>query len=327
MDVLIIRFSSLGDIVIATAVVEAINRKIPEARIHFLTKNTYADIFKGDRRIENLVAIQGNESPYKIFRLLGQKSFNAVIDLHRSLRSTSVNAFIRSPLKSTVNKHSLARRLMVLSRNRFRRSFDMLGSYLETLAPLGISEKVFPRIVPDTQAMKKAEEILKGLDKGLFGLAPGSRHSTKCWGEKSFARLADEIAGRGILPVFIGDENDTEAVERIRSRMSEESISFAGKIDLAVTIAVVSQLQGIITNDSGPMHIAGALGIPFAAIFGPTHPGLGFAPGYPSGTLLHSRAPCSPCSVHGDASCRMEKRVCMDEITYEMVMEKMVCGL
>ncbi len=327
MNILLIRFSSLGDVVMATAAVEALHRKFPDACVHFLTKSVYAPLFEGEKHIERVVGIHGSESPFEIVRLLGCKSFDTVIDLHSSVRSRVTAALLRSPLKLRVNKHSFARRLMVWSHNRFRRSFNVLGNYLETLAPLGISGRVLPRLVPGPKAVKTADDILRGLNKNLIGFVPGARHETKRWNENSYARLADEFARRDYMPVFIGDDNDVGLIERIRTYMEEESVSIAGGSDLSVTVGVVSRLQGIVTNDTGPMHIAGALGVPFVAVFGPTHPDLGFAPGYPSGSLIHSGVPCSPCSVHGENPCRMEKRFCMDDITWEMVMGKMVSGL
>ena len=112
-----------------------------------------------------------------------------------------------------------------------------------------------------------------------------------------------------------------EVVERIREIMTGKSISLAGKIDLSETIGVISHLNALVANDSGPMHIAGALGIPFVAVFGPTHPDLGFCPRYSSGTIIHSGVECSPCSLHGSSPCRKRHRFCMDEITWERVLE------
>ena len=105
--------------------------------------------------------------------------------------------------------------------------------------------------------------------------------------------------------------------------MSGKSVSLAGRIDLDVTVAAIARMRCLVTNDSGPMHIAGALGVPFVAVFGPTHPDLGFVPGYPSGHILHSGAFCSPCSVHGARPCRMKRRFCMDDITWEMVIREL----
>jgi heptosyltransferase II len=134
--------------------------------------------------------------------------------------------------------------------------------------------------------------------------------------------LADTLFQRGDTPVFIGDGSDKECIDTIYSKMSGKAPSLVGS-DLALTIGVIGRLDGMVTNDSGPMHIAGALGRPFAAIFGPTHPDLGFVPGYPNGAILHSGLPCSPCSVHGQTPCRMKERKCMEAISADMVLREL----
>jgi len=318
-DILVIRFSSLGDVVMSTAVIEALHRSFPDTHVHFLTRNEFTQVYTSDERMSEITGIQGHERPSAIVHALGCREYDVVIDLHGTLRSIAVAALVKAPVKLRINKHALGRRFMVWSRNRFRRRFDMLGSYLNTLSTLGITARVMPHMTPAPEALKMADGILGG--ERTAGFAPGAKHHTKCWNEVSYARVADKIAKQGFLPVFIGDSNDIEIIERIRLMMREKSVSYAGQIKLDVTIALISRLEFLVTNDSGPMHIAGALGVPFAAIFGPTHPDLGFVPGYPSGTILHSGITCSPCSLHGEKKCRRSKRFCMDDITREMVLK------
>ena len=301
MDILIIRFSSLGDIVITTAVVEALKRHFPDSKLYYLTKRIYSQVFEFDKRIFKVIEIQGNETPYEIMKKIGHNDYDVIIDLHSSLRSILVSAFTKSKLKVRVNKHSLARRIMVWSKNRYRRRFDVLGSYFQTIRPLHIHDKE--------------------LGKRVIGIAPGARHKTKRWNEHSYACLADEIALRGDMPIFIGDKYDVEVVERIRKNMIRTSISLVDEIDLAGTIGLISHLDGMIANDSGLMHVAGALDVPLVALFGPTHPDLGFWPGYRSGRFIHSGADCSPCSLHGSAPCKKQNRICMDDISWEEVLK------
>ena len=325
MDILVIRFSSLGDVIMATAVIEALHQRFPDYHLYFLTKREYAPVFEHDMRIKKVVGIGRKENPLEIISLLDRKYFDTVIDLHSTLRSIAITMLVKSPLKLRVKKHAIERRIMVWSRNRFKRSFDMLGNYIEMMKPLGVTGRVFPLIMPARKAAAAADEILK--KKGvsvnhMIGIAPGAKHPKKRWNKESFARVADGIAGRGYAPIFLGDENDIEFIDHVRKIMKEHSVTLAGETELSVTIALVSRLSALVTNDSGLMHVAGALGIPFVAVFGPTHPNLGFAPGYPSGVIMHSGADCSPCSIHGQSPCRKRKRPCMDEITWEMVMGK-----
>lgn len=327
-DFLIIRFSSLGDVVMTTSVVEQLSIGLPETAIHFLTMKAYAGVFDNDTRIKKVIAIKGSESPQRIVRMTGGKPFDAVIDLHGSLRSMAVSALIHSPRKVRLNKHPITRRLMVWSKNRFQRNFDVLESYLQTLTPFGLGAFVFPKITPSEKTLHAANALLRayspGCETSAVGIAPGAKHPPKRWNEESFARLADLISAQGNLPVFIGDRDDEDVVKNIQGMMSCKSLSLAGKVDLTMTIGVIALLKGLVSNDSGPMHIAGALRAPFVAVFGPTHPNLGFVPGYPSGSILHTGVPCSPCSIHGEKPCWMESRFCMNDITSEMVFEELM---
>jgi heptosyltransferase II len=330
-SILIIRFSSLGDVVLATAAVDAVLSSFPDCRITVLTKRSYEPVFAGDRRIHRVVGAMEGESPREIADKTGRR-FDALADLHCSLRSLLVGALIHSKVRARVDKQILARRLMVWSRNRFRRRFDVLGSYMEALGRLGIHGRALPKIVPLPHSLGDADHLLDPLRKvsgRLIGLAPGARHLSKRWSAPSWARLAEHLAGRGDAPVFIGDSGDEAFIGEVRSLAEVEVPSLAESSDLAAAIGIVARLDGIVCNDSGPMHLAGALGTPFAAIFGPTHPDLGFAPGYPYGAVLHAGLPCSPCSLHGESPCRLGDRRCMDAVETGTVIRELdrVIGL
>lgn len=323
-NILLIRFSSLGDVVLTSAVIEALHT-LGGNRITLLTRAAYAPLFASDPRIARLVGIEGGERPSEIAALCGT-TFDAVADLHGTLRSIPVSALIRAPMKLRIHKRSLARRFMIWSGNRFRRTFDVLGSSLETVRPLGVTERVLPRIVPGERELREAESLLSGIAAPggrRIGLAPGSRHREKRWGAESYAMLADSLIGRGDIPVFIGDANDRECIRDIAARMKGSAPSLAGAADLGVTAGIISLLDGLVSNDSGPMHLAGALGTPCAAVFGPTHPDLGFVPGYPRMAVLHTGLSCSPCSVHGQTPCRLGTRVCMTGIAHGAVLREL----
>ncbi len=317
--VLVIRFGSLGDVVITSAVVEALFRTGERHRIVFLTKRRYAALFDGDPRIERVVGVEGNDSPGEIARAAGKK-FDAVIDLHGTLRSIAVSTLIKAPVKARVRKHALARRLMVWSRNRFRRRFDVLGSYMDTLLAVGVNERILPRLLPGPEALDSADRLLSPFRKAgsrLIGLAPGSRHPSKRWDARSWARLADLCAARGDVPLIFGDHDDRGFADEVQGLAETKIPSIAGEADLRATVGAIARLDCLVSNDSGPMHVAGALGTPFVAVFGPTHPDLGFVPGYPSGAILHAGLPCSPCSIHGQSPCRLGGRPCMSLISPE----------
>ncbi len=315
-NILVIRFSSLGDVVMTSAVIEALSG-LPDQRITLLTRSAYTPVFAADPRLDRLVGIKGRETPRAIADLAGN-GFDVVVDLHDTLRSRAVSALVKSPMKLRLDKHTLARRLMIWTRNRFRRTFDVLGSYLDTVRPLGVNGRTLPRLFIGDRERMAADTLLSPFRSSggkVIGIAPGSRHEEKRWGAESYAVLADLLIARGDVPVFIGDSDDTAYIRSIAGHMTGAASSLAGNADLGTTSALISGLDGLVCNDSGPMHLAGALGTPCAAVFGPTHPDLGFVPGYPFGTVLHSGAPCSPCSLHGSIPCRLGTHRCMVEIT------------
>jgi len=321
--VLVIRFGSLGDVVITSAVVEALYRSGESPRIVYVTKRRYAALFEGDSRIERVVGVERDDSPFAVVRAAGT-GFDAVIDLHGTIRSIAVSALVKAPVKARVRKHGLARRLMVWSRNRFRRRFDVLGGYMDTLRAFGVEGRILPRLVPSPDSLDSADRLLAPFRKAeslLIGLAPGSRHPTKRWDARAWARLADLCAARGHVPLIIGDTDDRAFAGEVRELAETDIPSIAGKADLRATVGAIARLDCLVSNDSGPMHIAGALGTPFVAVFGPTHPDLGFAPGYPTGAILHAGLPCSPCSIHGEYPCRLGGRPCMSLISPEMVID------
>jgi len=323
MNFLIIRFSSLGDVVMATAVVEALHRSLPGARIDFMTKSVYAGVFEDDPRIGRVWEYEGRLTPFRLAAIISQESYDVVVDLHASLRSMVVSWLLDVPEKRRIDKHSLARRLMILSRNKYRRSFDVIGSYLDTVRQYAGGERVLPVLCPTKRGLEQIETLLAGAGETV-GFAPGARHRTKQWNENYVACVADEMARRGETPVFIGDAGDVAVVDRIRGMMKEQSLNLTAQLDIPTTVAAVSRFEALVTIDTGPMHIAGALGIPFVAVFGPTHPDLGFVPGYETGKILHAGTPCSPCSVHGEKPCRFDRRECMDDIVPSCVVDTLL---
>ncbi len=324
MTILIIRFSSLGDVVLTASVVESIRQQYPDAKITFLTKKLYTPVFDADSRIDKVLGIHGDETPPEIRDLLGTGVFDVIIDLHANLRSFFVMSLLKSPKKLRIRKHAIARRIMIWSRNLYRRRFDTVGQYFSALSPIGITERKLPVIIPDLSAAEDAKALLDDArgthDKRIIGIAPGAKYDTKRWNGISFARLAESLIDNGHSVVFIGDAKDSEIVGRIQTMMTHNTRSFAGVFDIKGTIGLISQLDCLVCNDSGPMHLAGALNVPFAALFGPTHPDLGFCPGYPNGHIIHTGITCSPCSIHGSSPCRMKTRECMDSITPDDVL-------
>jgi heptosyltransferase-2 len=146
-------------------------------------------------------------------------------------------------------------------------------------------------------------------------LNPGAAYgSAKRWGEDRFAETADLLAAQGLRTVIVGSETERSIAERIRERMHQPAAVLNGKTSLETLIGILSQASLVVTNDSGPMHLAAALGVPTVAIFGPTDESV-TSPCGPRTRIVREHVDCSPCMLR---DCPIDHR-CMTRVSAETV--------
>ena len=153
---------------------------------------------------------------------------------------------------------------------------------------------------------------------GLVGICPGSSSEHKSWGVKRFARLVDLLAGSQRV-MLVGSAHDGPAIDRVvESATTHDILRYAGT-DIGQIAGLLALCKVTVTNDSGLMHLAAAVGSRPIAIFGPTSPLLGFAPAAEGAVVLSLGLACSPCSFHGNKPCRLDRPYCLEGITPEHV--------
>jgi heptosyltransferase-2 len=324
--ILIIRFSSLGDIVLTTPVIDALRAAFPAAEISFLTKVRYRDLLKADPRVTRLVEFDSggrHRGVGGLIRLISELrcgDFDLLIDLHSNLRSFVVRHLVRSRIKIKYRKRWWARFLMVHCKFLETKPFHTVDSYLAVLGPLGLTARdKIPMVFPAEDDLRFAGNFLLErkvkMDDIVIGVHPGAKWETKRYEPEKFAqicrRLVDSLNAKIVL---LGEAGEEEMVWKIASELPESSTIRAVRLSLGQLMAVIRRCDCLISNDSGPMHLASALRVPVVAIFGPTHPRLGFAPLGPEAVVLCSDEECSPCSLHGEKRCRKQSRLCMDAI-------------
>ena len=136
-------------------------------------------------------------------------------------------------------------------------------------------------------------------------MAPGASHGPKRWPPERFARVADHMAkSRDLKILLLGSEADRAVTGDVANAMEFPAVDWTGATDLAVLPAAVQRCALLVSNDSGPMHVATAVGTPVIGVFGATHPRLGFAP----------VGPADACSLHGNRSCRFRTHACMVDL-------------
>ena len=326
--ILILRLSSLGDIALTTPVIKAVKLKFPQAKIFFLTKSKYAPLLVKDPNLVGIIEFNKDKAGglFGTLQRIRNERFDLVIDLHSNLRSFFLRNFSKAKLKLKYNKRWLSRFIMVHFKKIKISPQHTVDSYLDCLKKIDIySADKIPRLYVDEQSKKSIGKFIKNIseDEILIGIVPGAKWESKRWGEANFAETI-KILNNKIKAKFalIGGKEDEELIKNLKQLTG--NIEFIEAVDLPFSelLALIGNCRIVLTNDSGPMHLAVGLNVPVVAIFGPTHPKLGFAPLGKKDLILCADVECSPCSLHGERKCYKESKICMEKITPETVADK-----
>jgi histidinol-phosphate phosphatase family protein len=312
--ILVIRFSSLGDVVLTEPVFRALNQKYPQAQIAFATKQEYAGLFEGYSGIDKIFSL--NKDFEKFANEVWAFNPDLIVDLHKNFRSKKLAGQFPKAQQLVYLKARWERFLKVLTKSR-KPVVHTAKRYLKTLESNGTM--VFPRLnVPQTENHRRWIEP-SGITVG-FGL--GAKWETKRWPVEHFAQLAELFSKSFPVARFVlfGSEEEYELGNRFnKSNTGASSPIFVFGQSLNRVKNCLSKLDLLVSNDSGLMHLGTALGIPTLGLFGPTHPVLGFAPLGEKTKALSLDLYCSPCSLHGKAACFRSGRFCLEDLTAEKV--------
>ncbi|MDD5225385.1 MAG: glycosyltransferase family 9 protein [bacterium] len=325
MRILIIRFSSLGDVVLATAAVETIFRNVPGAGIDFAVREEYADLLKGDPRIRNLFVWKKGQGQFDYLQGLRRETYDLVLDLHRVTRSFRLYPFLNYSRLIGCDKRSLERRLYVwFGYRREGRLRPLLDAYLEAIERAGLGkEKFLPRLIPNPEARAEVENIFNSLGmkpgEPILALAPGAKEEIRCWAPDRFAKVGKRaIAELRARVLVLGAESETELVQGVIRAIGSDRAHPLPGLSLDRLSALLARVNLLVANDSGPAHVGRAVGTPVGVIFGPTSPE--FFPAYGAGDFIAERElSCRPCSLRGEHPCSRPRRECLETITPEEV--------
>jgi len=321
---LAVRLGSLGDVVLSTGVLRAWYR-LESAGFAYLTKSKFAPVLEGHPAIKKVITVP----PYALnapgwinfcrclARNLGHLE---LIDLHSSLRTMFLKAAWPSTTH-TYSKQALARRVFGLTRHPALKkkliAADVPARYFQALdlGRPGPSD-LGPCIILSPQEKTKARQVIRSVTKKrqMICLHPYATHPAKAWPAEHWIKLTALLERKGMDWIVIG-QNKTGLVPA-------DPRDLTSGTDIRLTCALLHHCRLLVTGDSGPMHLARAVGTPVLALFGPTTREWGFYPAGKKDLVLEEDLPCRPCSLHGRISnlCRAE---CMGRITPEKVMKGM----
>lgn len=328
---LIIRFSSVGDVVLSSTLLRVLHGRYPDCRIDVLVKAEYADLVRFNPHVAHVLQFPGGGTLGDLVRLRRSviaAGYDLIVDIHDSIRSRYLSAGAGTVTR--VNKRKIARTLLINFKadvyDRFGGAPDVAARYCETLRAWGVHDdggrpELF---VPEAVAAKAASFLEReriGPGTRCIGVCPGARHANKMWPGDRFAEAAGLLAERHGLPVLLFGGPDERAIcgaiGAAITRMNPHAgvLNLAGSFSLLETACAMDRCAVVLANDTGLMHIAEARGVPVVAVFGPTVRRFGFFPrGERAAVVEHPGLSCRPCTHIGLPRCPRGHFRCMNDI-------------
>ncbi len=338
--ILMIRFSSFGDVTqalsVPTRLAELTHLESESTEIHWVTRVEFAPLLDGHPWISQVWSLNRKTGLAGIFKLIWQlkkQRYSHIYDAHNNLRSHLICLFLRPPLALSrlfdpplfLRKSQKRWKRLLLFRlrvNTFQMPFSGQRDLLEPLQAWGLSMELPPApqmLLPKELIEKVRKDLQSVLSRGPFlALAPSAAHLLKRWPVAHFQKLLS--LAKDWQFVCLGGQEDS-FIEQLVQIDPSRIFSFAGKFSLQESAAAVSLSHGLLTNDTGLLHVAEQMGKKAVAMMGPAP--FGF-PSRDTTRVLEIQLSCRPCSKHGQGPCVNEKfQRCLVDITPEQVHQEL----
>ncbi len=314
---LIVRLSSLGDILLSTPLIRSIKKRFPKTKIDFVVREEYKDLLILNPHLRNILIYNNAKDKLNILKnKICENNYDLIIDLQNNLRSLLLLKCYSSSVirfkKNNINKFLLVH----FNINKLKNAKQIAVRYASTLENFQLDDKSLQLITDKIQ-----NPVLNDVEN-LIGICPGSKHFTKMWPEEYFIQLGKLLNENGYKIVLFGGKDDIKVCERISSKLSSV-INLCNDNNILQTAADMKCCKVIYCNDSGLMHTATAVNVPVIAFFGSTVKEFGFTP-YNSNNLIleNNSLSCRPCTHTGRDSCPEKHFKCMKEISPQSALEK-----
>jgi len=320
--ILIIRFSSIGDIVLTSPVVRCLRQRFPEAEIHYCTKKQYSGVLEANPYINKIICL--DDSLPDLAGELRKQRYDFVVDLHKSLRSIILKRMLARP-SATFPKLNFAKWLLVnLKINRLN-GRHIVDRYFEAVKPLGVFNDCegLDYFIPEKEKYKP-EWLPESHRSGYVGFVTGGRHATKIFPPQKILEVCELL---NLPVVLLGGKEDAEKVEFVAKALPAKVINACGKFSLHQSAALVEQAKLIITNDTGLMHFAAAFRKKIIVLWGNTVPEFGMYPYLPDRLkenivfFENNNLSCRPCSKIGHPRCPKVHFDCMNKLDAAAIAE------
>ena len=322
--ILIVRFSSIGDVVLTSPLLRVLRAQFPLAEIHYLTKAAYAPLVEHNPHLNRIFQMEGDDLS-GVLRQIGKEHYDWLIDLHRNWRSLKVRQAVKSSNTFTVNKRSFDKLLMTskLKLKRLDRSEHVVDRYFEALKKTDIKndERGLELFLPQNESWADLRLPARWAE-GYNAFSIGAAHNTKQLPYGYLRQLCEKMPRPVVL---LGGPTERELGLKLSMDGGPHVYNACGRFDLLQSARAIQGATQVLTHDTGMMHIATAFQKPLVSFWGNTVPEFGFFPYY--GRQNDDRAQlmevhglkCRPCSRLGHKKCPTGHFKCMIDQDFSQI--------
>jgi len=311
--ILIIRFSSIGDIVLTTPVIRCVKKQFPDAEVHYVTKEVFKNILIHNPYIDKVHTFKEDIS--ELYEPLKAENFDVVIDLHKNLRSLRLKQKLKAKNYS-FDKLNLQKFLAVNFKqiNKLPNK-HIVDRYFDTVAPLGIKSdgKGLDHFIHQNDRVDVSSLLTDHLQKTFVALVVGGSYFTK----KIPLNKLSEICKNSKLPIIVlGGKEDKPVGDELKKQFPQ-LINTCGQYTINQSASIIEQAEWVVSSDTGLMHIAAAYNKKIISMWGNTIPEFGMSPYLPNlenKILEVKNLSCRPCSKLGYKKCPKGHFKCMNDI-------------
>ncbi len=316
MKFLIIRFSSIGDIVLTTPVVRCLRKQVPDAEIHFLTKQSFRGILSGNPYIDKIHVLA--DSFELMLHELKTEEYDYIIDLHHNLRTLRIKRFLKNVKSFSFNKLNVEKFILTNFKINMLPGKHIVDRNMETLRSFGVTNdgEGLDYFIPAADVVNNKDIPTSHLH-GYIAMVIGAALATK---QLPLHKLKELCAAIDHPLILLGGMEDHENGKAIAAMDDVKIYNACGKFNLNESADLLRRSKLVITHDTGLMHIAAALQKPIISVWGNTVPKFGMYPYYGKYSKQHyevvevSKLWCRPCSKIGYKKCPRGHFKCMENI-------------
>lgn len=328
--ILVIQTAFLGDAILTLPMIQKLKELYPNYSIDVLCIPTTEEVFRNSPFVNDVIVYDKKyqqKSIKELFLLIKKirsKNYFKIYSPHRSFRTSiivlfsgsentygfknaSLSFFYKYRIKYDKNVHEVARNLQLIGIDTSNNNWQ-----------------IYPMLTINRDIEKKIETNIPIKEKNFIAIAPGSLWATKKYPAEYFEVIVNYLVNRNYFVFFIGGKEDQFICENLQEKFNRDSISFANKLNVIETIALLKKCSALICNDSAPTHMGMTAQIPTLTIYCSTIPNFGFYPYNENSKFVsYDNLKCKPCGIHGHKKCPINTFDCGYLLTPQIVIEKL----